>query len=104
MQPEISKPLLFLLMAKEIQNAVICKYHKVDMKAQVYDLNNQIYSLKCRLLSVTEHYNMLEGLWLELDPADDVQVQKKMIEQNRVLAFLVDFKDISPPPPYQTLV
>ena len=45
-QPEISKPLLFLSVAKEIWDVVTHSYSMVGIKAQVYDLQNQINPTK----------------------------------------------------------
>ncbi|KAL5580296.1 hypothetical protein UlMin_012738 [Ulmus minor] len=100
MQPEISKPLLFLSTAKEIWDAVTHSYSKVGVRALVYELKNQIYSTKQGSLSVTEYYNSLEGLWLELDhyqsfpmeSAADAAQLHKMMEEDRIYAFLTGLR------------
>lgn len=66
-QPEIGKTYMFLKTAKDIWEATAQTYSNVGMKAHIYELKTKIHNTKQGSFSVTEYYNTIKSLWLELD-------------------------------------
>ena len=62
MQPEISKTYLLLTTTKEIQEAIMLSYSKKGIVDQLYDLKKQIANAKKGNRSITNNFNLLNGL------------------------------------------
>ena len=75
MQPEISRTCMFLPIAKEVRESVCQTYSKVRDAAQIFDLKTKIHNTKQGTLSVTEYYNIVIGLWLELDQYQNLKMK-----------------------------
>ena len=67
MQPKISGNCMFLSTTKDIWDTVKHTYSRVKDVALAYEIKTKIHSTKQRTMSTTEYYNILNGLWLELD-------------------------------------
>ncbi|RVW55090.1 hypothetical protein CK203_067093 [Vitis vinifera] len=100
MQPEISRTCMFLSTAKEIWESVCHTYFKVRDATQMYELKIRIHNTKQGILFVTEYYNVIRSLWLELDQYQnlrmkcsiDATMHQEFIEQERVYDFLAGKK------------
>lgn len=100
MQPEISKNYMFLPTAMEIWEAVRQSYSKVQDAAVIYELKTKASTTKQGNRSVTEYYNLMRGLWLEIDhnlniqmrcPEDANTLQNHM-ERDRIFEFFGRFE------------
>lgn len=58
---------MFLTTVKENWEASHQMYSKVEDVTQIYELKTKMNTTKQGTLSITEYYNTLKGLWLELD-------------------------------------
>ncbi|XP_052625897.1 uncharacterized protein LOC128132928 [Lactuca sativa] len=95
MQPEISGTCMFLTTAKDIWDTIKQMYSKVHDAALVYEIKTKIHSTK-QGLSVTDYYNKMKILWLELDYyhnikmkcSDDAAMMLKFVQGERVYEFL----------------
>ena len=67
MQPEIGGACMFLTMTKEIWETVKQTYSKVQYANQIYKIRAKIHSRKQITSSIIECYNVMKGLWFELD-------------------------------------
>lgn len=67
MQLKISRMCMFLTTVKENWEASHQMYSKVQDVTQIYELKTKMNTTKQGTLSITEYYNTLKGLWLELD-------------------------------------
>ena len=93
---EISRTCMFLSTAKEIWESVCHTYSKVRDAAQMYELKTRIHNTKQGILSVTEYYNVIKSLWLELDQYQnlrmkcsiDATMHQEFIERERAYDFL----------------
>lgn len=89
MQPGINKTSL-VDNRKGFWKVVYLTYLKKDMVDQLYDLKVRIVSTK-QTKSITKYYNILKGLYLELDVYENVEMEcmndtkkaKDMIEWER---------------------
>lgn len=63
----VSNTYMFLSTTKEIWEAVFQTYSNVGMIAQIYEIKCKAHDIKQVNLSVTEYYNAMKGLWLEMD-------------------------------------
>ncbi|KAH9753027.1 protein kinase domain-containing protein [Citrus sinensis] len=96
MESEIGQTYLFLPTAKDLWDAVTETYSDLGNSAQIYDLKTRIRETKQGSQGVTKYYNILKGLWQELDQyydgewecAADSAKYKKMLEKERVFEFL----------------
>ena len=87
---------MFLSTTKEIWESVCHTYSKVRDAAQMYELKTRIHNTKQGILSVTEYYNVIKSLWLELDQYQnlrmkcsiDATMHQEFIERERVYDFL----------------
>ncbi|KAL3740401.1 hypothetical protein ACJRO7_021650 [Eucalyptus globulus] len=75
MQPEISKNYMFLPTAKEIWEAVRQSYSKVQDATVIYELKTKASTTKQGNRSVTKYYNLMRGLWLEIDHNLNIQMR-----------------------------
>ncbi|KAL3727145.1 hypothetical protein ACJRO7_031967 [Eucalyptus globulus] len=67
MQPKISKNYMFLPTAKDIWEAVHQSYLKLQDATIIYELKTKASTTKQGNHSVMEYYNLMRGLWLEID-------------------------------------
>ncbi|KAH9657194.1 retrovirus-related pol polyprotein from transposon RE1 [Citrus sinensis] len=96
MEQEIGQTYLFLPTAKDLWDVVTETYSDLGNSAQIYDLKTRIRETKQGSQGVTKYYNILKGLWQELDQyydgewecAADSAKYKKMLEKERVFEFL----------------
>ena len=96
MEQEIGQTYLFLPTAKDLWDAVTETYSDLGNSAQIYDLKTRIRETKQGSQGATKYYNILKGLWQELDQyydgewecAVDSAKYKKMLEKERVFEFL----------------
>ena len=96
MEPEIGQTYLFLPTTKDLWDAVTKAYSDLGNSAQIYDLKTRIRETKQGSQGVTKYYNILKGLWQELDHYYDGEWEstidsakyKKMLEKGRVFEFL----------------
>ena len=96
MQPEISGNCMFLSTAKDIWDTVKHTYSKVKNATLAYEIKTKIHSTKQGTMSTTEYYNILNGLWLELDYyqsikmkcSEDTAMLLKFVERERIYEFL----------------
>jgi len=95
MQLEINQGYLFLCMTKEIWDAAVQTYSKVENSALKYDLKQQIHRLTEGDWLVATYFHKLCNLWQELDhyqklqpecAADAIKI-KKMIEEECIYEF-----------------
>ena len=97
MQPEIRKTYLLLPTARDIWEAVNKTYSKVGFTSQIFQIKPQIMNTKQGTPSVTEYYNSLKGLLMELDIYQNIEMEsaadskklKDMLEMERVFQFLL---------------
>ena len=62
----------------------------------IYEIKTKITTTKQGTLSITEYYNVMKGLWLELDYyknfqmkcSEDVAMLLKFVERERIFQFL----------------
>lgn len=81
---------------KGFMDAVIETYSNLGNFTQIYDLKTRIREIKSGSQGVTKYYNILKGLWQELDQnydgkwecAIDNAKYKKMLEKECVFEFL----------------
>jgi len=93
---EISKNLMFLTTAKAIWENLQQTYSKKKDAELIYELKNQVSSTKQGGMFVTEYYNWMIGLWLQIDHncdlqlecSHDIQVVQELIENDPVFEFL----------------
>ncbi len=94
MQLEINQGYLFLCMTKEIWDAAVQTYSKVENSALKYDLKQQIHRLTEGDWLVATYFHKLHSLWQELDhyqnlltecAADALKI--KMIEEECIYEF-----------------
>ncbi|XP_056159465.1 uncharacterized protein LOC130135111 [Syzygium oleosum] len=96
MQPKFSKNYMFLPTAKDIWEAVRQSYSKVQDAVVIYELKTKASTTKQGNRSVTEYYNLMRGLWLEIDHnlnlemrcAEDTNTLRNHIERDRIFEFL----------------
>jgi len=74
MQPKVSKNFMFLSLAKEIWEIVRQTYSKVEDASMIFEIKSKIGGTKQGQLTVTEYYNRVRGLWLELDHYQDIKM------------------------------
>lgn len=67
MEPHISHTYLFLRTAKAIWDAVRENYSDLENASQVFEIKNKLKDIRQGNLDITEYYNVLQTLWLELD-------------------------------------
>jgi len=75
MQPKISKNYTFLSTAKDIWEAVHQSYLKLQDATIIYELKTKASTTKQGNHSVTEYYNLMRGLWLEIDHNLNIQMR-----------------------------
>lgn len=96
MQPEISGNCMFFTTTKDIWDTVKQTYSEVKDAALVFEIKTKIHSTKQDTMSVTEYYNIMNGLWLELDYyqnlkmkcGDAAAMMMKFVEGERLYEFL----------------
>ena len=67
MQPEIRKNFMSLNTAREVWETVQQTYSRVKDVLVIFDVKTKINGAKQGHATVTEYYNLMRGLWLELD-------------------------------------
>lgn len=72
---EVSGNCMFLTSAKEIWETVKRTYSKVKDAASVFEIKTKVHSTKQGTMSVTEYYNALNILWLELDYYHNIKMK-----------------------------
>jgi len=73
MQPKVSKNYMFLASTKEIWETVKQTYSKIQDASAIFEIKTKISSSGHGFLTVTEYYNNMNGLWLELDNYQDIK-------------------------------
>ena len=92
---EVSGTCMFLTRAREIWETVRQTYSKMQDVALIYEIKTKI-TTKQGTLSITEYYNVMKGLWLELDYyqnfqmkcSEDAAMLLKSVERERLFEFL----------------
>ena len=96
MEPKIGRTYLFYKTAKEVWESVQEMYSDLEDFSQCFEVRSAIRNTKQGMNSVTEYFNVLVGLWHEMDmfyaitwesPTDSTQYNK-MIERERIFDFL----------------
>ena len=96
MEPKIRRTYLFYKMAKEVWKSVQEMYSDLEDFSQCFEVRSAIRNTKQGMNSVTKYFNVLVGLWHEMDmfyaitwesPTDSTQYNK-MIERERIFDFL----------------
>jgi len=96
MQPEINCNYMFLSTTQEVWETVRKTYFKMQDVALMFEIKTRIASTKHASFYVTNYYNTLNALWLELDryqnlkmkDSKNAQTLKEFIERDRVFEFL----------------
>ena len=96
MEPKIGWIYLFYKTAKEVWVVVQEIYFDLENTTQCFEIRYAICTTKQCNLSITEYYNTLMELWLEMDlfydPGSvcsiDNQKYSKMLEKERIFGFL----------------
>ena len=96
MESHISRTYLFLRTAKAIWDAVRENYSDLENASQVFEIKNKLKDIRQGNSDITEYYNLLQILWLELDmhyEADwgDLEANVKFknhLEKERLYDFL----------------
>lgn len=99
MQPDISHNLMLLPTSKDIWDTVKQTYSKVHDATLVYEIKTKIHSTKRGILSVTDYYNKMKNLWIEvgyyqnfkMKCSEDAAMMLKFVEGERVYEFLTGF-------------
>ncbi|CAN1244002.1 hypothetical protein LINPERPRIM_LOCUS5899, partial [Linum perenne] len=87
--------------AKDIWEHAEDTYSNVDNKAEILDIETRLYNLKQGDKSVSEYYNTLCHLWLEIDkyrspawscPAD-AALYRELVWETRTVRFLLGLND-----------
>ncbi|CAN1137591.1 hypothetical protein LINPERPRIM_LOCUS22978 [Linum perenne] len=87
--------------AKDIWEHAEDTYSNVDNKAEILDIETRLYNLKQGEKSVSEYYNTLCHLWLEIDkyrspkwscPAD-AALYRELVGETRTVRFLLGLND-----------
>lgn len=95
MQPEVSKNFMFLGITKEIWETVRQTYSKVKDASVIFEVKTKINSTRQGLTTITEYYNKMKGLWLELDHYqaikmvcnEDAATLNQIFERDRIVEF-----------------
>ena len=96
MLPEVSKTCMFLTILKKIWETICQTYSKIQDTALIYEIKTKITAIKQDTLSITECYNVMKGLWLELDYyqnfkmkcSENVAMLLKLVERGGFFSFL----------------
>ncbi|KAK3417008.1 hypothetical protein EUGRSUZ_H02766 [Eucalyptus grandis] len=96
MQPEISKNYIFLSTAKDIWEAVCQSHSKVQDVGVIYELKMKASTTKQDNHSVMEYYDLMRGIWLEIDHNLNIQMRcpedtntlRNHMERDRIFEFL----------------
>lgn len=75
MQLEISETCMFLTTTKEIQEAMKQTLFQVQDFLQIGKIKTKIHFTKQRILFVIEYYNVMKGLWFELDYYQNLEMK-----------------------------
>jgi len=102
MQPDVSRNYMFLSTAREIWEVAKQTYSKVQDVSVIYEVKTKISSTKQGGMTVTEYYNSMNGLWLELDQyqkikmvcSADAATLNKIMERNRIVEFLAGLNSV----------
>ncbi|KAJ1386917.1 Retrotransposon gag domain [Sesbania bispinosa] len=96
MTPEISRNCMFFASGREIWDNLSQTYSMKKDIVACYDLENKIFSTKQGVLSVTDYYSVLNGLWIELDQYQNLKMKctansathTEFIDRARIFKFL----------------
>ncbi|KAJ1396248.1 hypothetical protein SESBI_32748 [Sesbania bispinosa] len=96
MTPEISRNCMFFANAREIWDNLSQTYSMKKDIVACYELENKIFSTKQGVLSVTDYYSVLNGLWIELDQYQNLKMKctadsatlTEFIDRARIFKFL----------------
>ncbi|KAJ1417838.1 hypothetical protein SESBI_16299 [Sesbania bispinosa] len=96
MTPEISRNCMFFASAREILDNLSQTYSMKKDIVACYELENKIFSTKQGVLSVTDYYSVLNGLWIELDQYQNLKMKcttdfatlTEFIDRARIFKFL----------------
>ena len=102
MQPDVSRNYMFLSTAREIWEVAKQTYSKVQDVSVIYEVKTKISSTKQGGMTVTEYYNSMNGLWLELDQyqkikmvcSADAATLNKIMERDRIVEFLAGLNSV----------
>ena len=101
MEEEISVNYMCYSTAKELWDNVTQMYSDLGNYSQIYELQQKINKTQQEEDSVTRYFNVLKGLWQDLDlfndyewkNPDDCNYNKKMVENARIFKFLAGLND-----------
>ena len=87
---------MFLASAKEIWDTIKQTYSKVQDALVIFDLKTKINNTRQTSLTITEYFNKMNGLWLELDQYQEIKMVCNtdaatlnwIFERDRVVEFL----------------
>jgi len=87
---------MFLSTAREVWEIVYQTYSKPKDASVIFDVKTKINASKQGQLTVTKYYNLMLGLWLELDQYQaikmvcqaDTATLNQILERDRILEFL----------------
>ena len=87
MQSKISKNFMFLNTACEVWETVQQTYSQVRDASVIFEVKTKINGTKQGHATVTEYYNLMRGLWLELDQYQAIKMvcQEDIATLNRIL-------------------
>ena len=102
MQPDVSRNYMFLSTAREIWEVAKQTYSKVQDVSVIYEVKTKISSTKQGGMTVTEYYNSMNGLWLELDQYQKIKMVcsanaatlNKIMERDRIVEFLAGLNSV----------
>ena len=87
--------------ARDVWRAVATAYFDGNDKTQVYNLRRQVTRLKQSGRPIEEYFNLLQGLWQEIDfrrpnPMEtpkDIETHNSLVQEERVYTFLDGLDD-----------
>ncbi|RDX72762.1 hypothetical protein CR513_47707, partial [Mucuna pruriens] len=95
MTPEISQNYMFYFFVYEIWENFIETYSMKKDSTACYDIESKIFNSRQGTLSITEYYGTLNGLWIELDQYQGLNMCKSnsiayigLVEIGRIFKFL----------------
>ncbi|XP_052206803.1 LOW QUALITY PROTEIN: 1-phosphatidylinositol-3-phosphate 5-kinase FAB1B-like [Diospyros lotus] len=96
MQPEISRNFMFLSTAKAVWEIAQQTYSKLQDASVIFEVKIKITATKQSQLTVMDYYNLMRGLWLELDQyqpikmvcREDAATLNRIIKRDWIVEFL----------------
>lgn len=87
---------MFLVLAKEIWETIKQTYFKIQDASIIFEIKTKNSSTRHGYFTVTEYYNNMNGLWLELDHYQDIKkvcsehvtTLNQILERDKIVEFL----------------